>query len=36
MNIIKSLDEPGLLIKDVSDTIKNATKEQRGRFLRIL
>ena len=29
MKIIKSLEEPGLLIKDVSETIKNETKEQK-------
>ena len=31
--IIKSLDESGLLIKGVSETIKNEAKEQQGGFL---
>ena len=30
MKIIKSLAEPGLLIKGVSQTIKNEAKEQKG------
>ena len=33
MKIIKSLEESGLLIKSVSETIKNETKEQKGGFL---
>ena len=33
MKIVKSLIESGLLIKGVSQTIKNEAKEQRGRFL---
>ena len=33
MKRIKSLEESGLLIKDVSQTIKNKAKEQRGGFL---
>ena len=36
MKIIKSLEESGLLIKDVSETIKNKTKEQKGVFLTML
>ena len=36
MKIIKSLEEPGLLIKGVSQTIKNETKEQKGGFLSML
>ena len=36
MKIIKSLEESGLLIKDVSETIKNETKEQKGVFLTML
>ena len=36
MKIVKSLKESGLLIKGVSDTIKNEAKEQRGGFLGIL
>ena len=30
MKIIKSLEEPGLLIKSVNQTIKNEAKEQKG------
>ena len=30
--IIKSLKEPKLLVKGVSETIKNETKEQKGGF----
>ena len=34
MKIVKSLEESGLLIKDVSKTIKNEAKEQKvGMFL---
>ena len=36
MKIIKSFEEPGLLIKGVSETIKNEAKEQKGRFLGML
>ena len=36
MKIIKSLAEPGLLIKGVSQTIKNEAKEQKGRFVSML
>ena len=36
MKIVKSLEELGLLIKGTSETIKNETKEQKGRFLSIL
>ena len=36
MKIIKSLEESGLLIKDVSETNKNETKEQKGVFLTML
>ena len=32
-NIVKSLNEWGLLIKGVSETIKDEEKEQKGRFL---
>ena len=32
MKIIKSLEESGLLIKGVSETIKNEGKEQKGGF----
>ena len=33
MKIVKSLEESGLLIKGVSETIQNEAKEQKGRFL---
>ena len=33
MKIIKSLEESGLLLKCVRETIKNETKDQRGGFL---
>ena len=33
MKIVKSLKESGLLIKSVSETIKNEAKEQKGGFL---
>ena len=36
MKIVKSLEEFGLFIKDVSQTIKNEAKEQKGGFLRML
>ena len=32
MKIVKSLEEYGLLIKGVSETIKNETKEKKGAF----
>ena len=36
MKIVKSLEESGLLIKGVSETIKNEAKEERGGFLSML
>ena len=36
MKIIKSLEESVLLIKGVSETIKNEAKQQKGGFLRML
>ena len=36
VKIIKSLEESGLLIKSLSETIKNEGKEQKGRFLAML
>ena len=33
IKIVKSLEESGLLIKEISETIKNETKEQKGGFL---
>ena len=35
MKIVKSLEESGLLIKGISETIKNETKEQKGGILPI-
>ena len=35
VKIVKSLEESGLLIKGVSETIKNGEKEQKGGFLRM-
>ena len=36
MKIIKALESSGILLKRVSKTIKNETKEQRGGFLNML
>ena len=36
MKIVTSFEEPGLLIKDISKTIKNEAKEQKGGFLSML
>ena len=36
MKIVKSLEESGLLIKGVSETIKNEAKEQKGGFISML
>ena len=36
MKIVKSLEESGLVVKGVSETIKNEGKEQKGRFLQML
>ena len=36
MKIVKSLEDSGLLIKCVSETIKNEAKEQQDWFLRML
>ena len=36
MKIVKTLEEPGLLIKGVSETIKNEVKEQRAGFIGVL
>ena len=36
MKIIKALEHSGILLKGVSKTIKNETKEQRGGFLSML
>ena len=36
MKIVKSLEKSVLLIKGISETIKNEAKEHKGRFLPIL
>ena len=36
MKIVKSLEESGLLIKGVSEAIKNEGKEQKGRYIGML
>ena len=36
MKVVKSLEESGLLIKGISETIKNEIKEQKGGFLSML
>ena len=36
MKIVKSLEDSGLLIKGVSETIQNEAKKQKGRFLSML
>ena len=36
LEIVKSLEDSGLLLKGVSETIKNETKEQNGGFLSML
>ena len=36
LKIIKSLEDSGLLLEGVSETIKNETKEQKGGFLSML
>ena len=36
IKIVKSFEESELLIKGISETIKNETKEQKGEFIPIL
>ena len=36
LKIVKSLEDSGLLLKGVSETIKNEAKEQKGRLLSML
>ena len=36
IKIVKSLEDSGLLLKGVSETIQNEAKEQKGRFLSML
>ena len=33
MIIVKSLEDSGLLLKGISETIQNKAKEQKGKFL---
>ena len=36
MKIVKSIEKSGLLIKGISETIRNEAKKQKSRFLRML
>ena len=36
LKIVKSPEESGILLKGVSETIKDEAKEQKGRFLSVL
>ena len=36
IKIVKSLEESGLLLKEVTETVQNEVKEQKGGFLSIL
>ena len=36
LKIVKSLEDSGVLLKGVSETIKNESKEQKGGFLSML
>ena len=36
MKIIQALEDPNILLKGVTKTIKNEIKEQKGRFLSML
>ena len=36
VKLVKSLEDSGLLIKVVSETIKNEAKEEKGEFLGVL
>ena len=36
MKMVKSLEDSGLLLKAVSETVQNEAKEQKGGFLRML
>ena len=36
MKKVKSVEESGLLVKGISETIKNETREQKGGFLPML
>ena len=36
MKIVKSIEKSGLLIKGISETVRNEAKKQKSRFLRML
>ena len=36
IKIVKSLEDSGLLLKGVSETIQNEAKEQKGEFITML
>ena len=36
LKIVKPLEDPGLLLEEVTETIKNEAKEQKGGFLSML
>ena len=36
MKIVKSFEDPGILLKGVTKTVQNEVKEQKGRFLSML
>ena len=36
IKIVKSLEDSGLLLKDVPETVQNEVEEQKGRFLSML
>ena len=36
MEIVQALEKSGVILKGVTETIKNETKEQKGRFLSML
>ena len=36
IKLVKSLEDSGLLLEGVSETIQNEAKEQKGRFLSLL
>ena len=36
IKIVKSLEDSGLLLKGVTETVQNEAKEQKGRFLSML
>ena len=36
IEIVKSLEDSGLLLKGVTETVQNEVKEQKGRFLSML